>query len=249
MWVGSFTITVGEYLIGIGADDAATLDHLRTLFERHLHSSDDDSVDFGVSSSPQRSVGNPLHILWRGDNVVRRSRSVERLIHFLDHTVGQFTRDRVTGRAEIREMTALTYGDRVVLASNELAHRSTAVEQSAIRRGLRLVSSPAIALDADIARVVVHPTLTGSQTPEGATAPGEYELAGIYWSANDSARGHGPSSDVVRLVGRLDLRPAGDNQQLLERLADIALSATRSLGSTDGTWLDDASANLATSSP
>ena len=228
-WVGGFSIAVGEYRVGLHADNTDVLESIRDVFGPWMIESDEITDDFGISVD-RRGGGGPRLIpqLLHGRANVLRTRSLPRLLRCLDAILAGLVDDGDAAGHKVSGLAAIIRGDAAALVPTDLAERSTAVERALIADGATIAERVAIRLDLARQAIVVVPGLPRDrpcpQIVDGtATAPGVYTLRSIFWTRQQLDPEERRATGVARMAELVDLPDgARRRQELLEQIVSLS---------------------------
>jgi hypothetical protein len=227
VWVGSVTVRVGEFHVGIRTDDDAVLRDLHALY-RDILVEDDRSDDYSISVTPAGDgPARALPCLSHGRRALLRSRSVARLTRLLDVTLAGLVPPSGNPTQTITGFSLLTQGPGALLVPSSAIAQSAVVERHAAAAGMRVADEAAVRVDLGTLEAIVVPGLSGGTShpalQDDVVAPvGRYAIRSIIWREDEIDPDERAALAAVRLIPRVNGRGALARQEFLERIVDLA---------------------------
>ena len=146
MWIGSYTVTLGSWDLGVRVDDAAVQEFLLAELGGALHASESPPPGYAVvtTNAGSNGVGRELPSLRFGHSTVFRSRSLMRLAQALVNHLLSYL-EPPSGSLRLRT-AAVARGERAVLLPDAVIW-AAGRERQLDRFGLAPFDSPVVDVD------------------------------------------------------------------------------------------------------
>lgn len=187
-WVDPFTVSVGEFLVGIRTNSHLLTDLLAAALESHRRVEPMAPAYYSLKlGGPSRRRANPMHYLYVGGHVVFGSRDLARIVDALLGRLSMHAMPSLAGPVFVRGVPVMS-NEKILLAPPELLAYPAQIDRTLFKKGIAVGTHEFVAIDVDgflhlpASNLDLHaPSVTASQLEQVAPVGIEPSLTAAPW--------------------------------------------------------------------